>query len=171
METSHGTVDPAEFRPIIGRFATGVTVMTSLDGDEPHGMTANAVSSVSLDPVLVLVCVEEDTEMARVVPAAGAFGLSILRADQMDVSNHFADSSRPLGGAQFDGIATRTAKTGVPLLADCLAWLDCRVWAIHDGGDHDIVVGEVVDLGVVREGPALGYYRSTYLTIERPEWT
>ena len=160
------TPDPDGFRRVMSRFATGVTVMTCHHGGEPHGMTANAVSSVSLDPLLVLVCVEEDTEMRRLVRDAGAFALSILPATATELSNHFADGDRPSGVAQFRDVATSTLVTGSPLLDVAIGWIDCRVWKIHDGGDHDIVVGEVVGCELGEDAPALGYFGSSYTTIQ-----
>jgi flavin reductase len=154
-----------DFRSVMSRFATGVTVMTCLHSDEPHGMTANAITSVSLDPLLVLVCVGREAEMSRLVRESGNFALSILPAGSDDLSTHFADGSRPSGTDQFVGVAVHDAVTGAPILADALGWLDCRVAAIHDGGDHDIVVGEVVACDVGPDGPALGYFRSDYVTI------
>lgn len=156
-----------DFRRVMARFVTGVAVMTTFDG-EPHGMTANAVTSVSLDPLLVLVCVEKQTEMARMVRASGHFALSILGADQQALSNHFADGSRSIGAAEFDGIKTTDALTGSPLIEGALAWLDCTVWAVHDGGDHHIVVGEVRACDVGGDGPALGYFRSGYVPVAIP---
>lgn len=158
--------DPDAFRAVMSRFATGVTVMTTVVDGEPHGMTANAVSSVSLEPLLVLVCVERDTAMCQLVEDSGVFALSILAADQAALSDRFADPSRPSGAARFAGVDTVEGPTGSPRLADALAWIDCRRWRTYDGGDHLIVVGEVVDLGV---GPdpdaaALLYFRSGYTT-------
>lgn len=154
-----------DYRAVMSRFATGVTVMTCHVEGEPHGMTANAVSSVSLDPLLVLVCVGRDTEMSPYVREAGAFALSILPAEAQTLSNHFADGSRPSGIAQFEGVQTHQAVTGSPLLDGALGWLDCQVWKIHDGGDHDIVVGEVVSCRTGHDAAALGYFRSRYTTI------
>lgn len=161
---SEQTPQPTEaaFREVMGRFATGVTVMTVRAGGVPHGMTANAVSSVSLEPRLVLVCVERSTVMADRVIAAEAFALNILAADQTEISNRFADGDRPDGDPQFEGLATTTAVTDAPVLTDALAWLDCRVWATYDGGDHLIVVGEVVGVGEVRAAAPLVYYGSRY---------
>lgn len=156
---------PTAFRDVMSRFTTGVTVMTCHHDDEPHGMTANAVASVSLDPLLVLVCVEHDTEMRRLVREAGAFALSILPADAQDVSNHFADGDRPSGAAQFADVAASTAATGAPVLDVAVGWVDCRVWKVHDGGDHDIVVGEVLACEPGRDAPALAYYRSAYTAV------
>jgi flavin reductase len=166
--TDRGAVDDAHFRAVLGRFATGVTVMTAVAGDEVHGMTANAISSVSLHPPLVLVCVDRTAIMADIVERGGVFGLSILGRDQQPLSDRFADPSRPPGEHQFDGVETRQAVTGVPLLADTVGWLDCRAWATYAGGDHLIVVGEVLDLDVggLDEDPLL-YYRSAYTGIER----
>jgi flavin reductase len=158
-------VDAEKFRRVMASFATGVTVMTSTTDGVPHGMTANAVSSVSLDPVLVLVCVERGTVMADTVEQAGCFALSILAADAVTRSEHFAAPDRPLGAAQFAAVETTTASTGALVLADALAWLDCRLWATYDGGDHLIVVGEVVALGQ-RPGQPLVYFRSRYTTVE-----
>lgn len=158
----------ADFRAVMARFATGVTVMTCDLAGEPHGMTANAVSSVSLDPLLVLVCVGRDTEMSPLVRDAGNFALSILPAETQALSNHFADGSRPSGTAQFQSVETHRAVTGAPLLSGALGWLDCQVWKIHDGGDHDIVVGEVVAAGTGPDAAALGYFRSGYTTILPP---
>lgn len=152
-------------REVMSRFATGVTVMTCRHEGEPHGMTANAVSSVSLDPLLVLVCVERDTEMRRLVHDTQAFALSILPASARDLSDHFADGDRPFGSAQFADVATTTAVTGAPVLDAAVGWLDCRVWKVHDGGDHDIVVGEVVACAPGQDAAALVYHRSAYTEV------
>lgn len=160
-------VAPSDFRDVIGRFATGVTVMTTLHDDEPHGMTANAVSSVSLDPVLVLVCVDHAAEMRRLVTESGVFALSVLGADQQATADRFADPDRPMGAGMFAGEPTATDVTGSPVLMRSLAHLDCRVWAIHPGGDHDIVVGEVLGATVHdAERAGLTYFASTYGTTD-----
>lgn len=157
------------FRDVMSRFATGVTVMTTLADDGPHGMTANAVSSVSLDPLLVLVCVERDTSMCELVAETGTFGLSILAQAQEELSNRFADPSRPSGTEQFDDITTVAATTGAPLFPGALAWVDCRLWATYDGGDHLIIVGEVVDLRLGGgDQDALVYFRGAYTRAPAP---
>jgi flavin reductase len=153
---------PADFRAVMGRFATGVALMTTVRDEVPHGMTANAVTSVSLDPMLVLVSVERRTVMAEQVIEAGVFALSFLSGDQEHLSNRFADPQRPLGHAQFAGVETFEVETGCPLLTHGIGWLDCTVWAVHDGGDHILVLGEVVALGAGdTEGP-LVFYRGAY---------
>ncbi len=160
------TVPTSEaFRRTMARFATGVTVMTTTVDGEPHGMTANAVSSVSLEPLLVLVCVERGTAMCDLLDVSGVFALSILAADQVELSTRFADPKRGSGAGQFEGVATSVAETGAPLLDGVVGWIDCRVWATYDGGDHHIVVGEVQAIGVGEgDRDALVYFRSTYTT-------
>lgn len=155
-------VDPDTFRGAMSRFVTGVTVMTTVIDGTPHGMTANAVASVSLDPVLILVCVERGTVMEHAVASSGVFALSVLAGDQEELSVHFADPGRPGGRSMFAVAPYDIGVTGSPLLRDALGWLECRVWAVHDGGDHQIVVGEVVGIDVGRDADALVYFRSDY---------
>lgn len=144
-----------EYRSAMARFVTGVTVLTSLDLDGlPHGMTANAVASVSLDPLLVLVCIDRGASMSEVVVQGQVFALSVLAPDQEDVSNHFADEDRGYGLEEFGGVATRAGVTGAPLIEGAAAWLDCRVHRIVDGGDHVVVFGEV--LLAEQAGPEVG---------------
>lgn len=164
---------PDSMRAVLSRFVTGVTVMTTTAEDVPHGMTANALSSVSLEPPLVLVCVDRGTAMIDAVAASGCFALSVLGSDQRGLAEHFADADRPLGAAQFAGVATTTATTGAPVLANAIAHVDCSVWATYDGGDHLIVVGEIVDLDAGAEDPALIYFHSRYDAVAPPPdaWT
>jgi N-acetyl-1-D-myo-inositol-2-amino-2-deoxy-alpha-D-glucopyranoside deacetylase len=153
--------DPAAFRAVLGRFASGVTVMTSVLDGEPHGMTASSVASLSLDPPLVVVGIGRETVMADHVVRSGSFALSILGADQAALSTAFADPDRPLGDAMFAGVPTTTADDGSVLLTAAIAHLVCRVRAVHDGGDHLLVVGEVVALDGEGDDP-LVYYRGRY---------
>lgn len=159
-------VDAERFRAVFGRLATGVMVLTTAHDGAPHGMTVNAVTSVSLDPFLVLVCVEHDTVMEDLIERSGRFALSILPRDQERLSIHFADPGRPPGQAQFEDVAIRTATTGAPILECSLAWADCRLWASYEGGDHAIVVGEIVDLDLAVDAPPLVYYRSGYHSLD-----
>jgi flavin reductase len=155
-------VDAAAFRAVLGRFATGVGVMTTVRDGVPHAMTVNAFTSVSLEPPLVLVCVERATVMAVEVTKAEAFAITFLGADAAALSARFSDPTRPTGHEQFDAVATRPEVSGAPVLEGGLGWLDCRLWATYDGGDHLIVVGEVVALDVGPEDEPLLYYRSGY---------
>lgn len=146
----------------MGRFATGVSLMTTVLDGSPHGMTANAVTSISLEPLLVMVSVERRTVMAERVAASGVFALSFLAAGQRELSDRFADSDRPLDERQFAGVETREAVTGAPVLAEGLGWLDCGVWAVHDGGDHLLVLGEVLALSEGVDVDPLVFYRGGY---------
>lgn len=131
-------------------------------------MTANAVTSVSLDPLLVLVSVERRTVMAEQVTAAGVFALSFLAADQRSLSDRFADPERPMGDAQFTDVDTFDGVTGVPILTAGLGWVECRVWDVHDGGDHLLVLGEVVALAEGESDQPLVFYRGGYHGIGAP---
>jgi flavin reductase len=173
-----GPVTPERFRSVLGRFVTGISIMTAVDADgSPHGMTANALTSVSLEPPLVLVCVDRSAIMADLMERADGFALSFLRVEQEELSTWFATPDRPTGAAQFQDLATSTRVTGSPVLDECLAWLDCRRWALYDGGDHVIVVGEVVALGETddRSAAPLLYDRGRYARVEEgsittPRW-
>jgi N-acetyl-1-D-myo-inositol-2-amino-2-deoxy-alpha-D-glucopyranoside deacetylase len=165
-QDASSTIDVDRFRTVLGRFVTGVTVMTTVVDGVPHAMTASSVASVSLDPPLVLVCVDRAAVMADLVRAGGVFALSMLAADQADRSITFADPDRPDGADQFDGVPTRTAETGSPVLEGAVGWVDTRVWRIYDGGDHLIVVGEVVDLGHAPDKLPLAYHAGGYGDLE-----
>lgn len=142
---------PEAFRRAMGRFATGVTVVATCLDDVVHGMTANAFASVSLDPLLVLVCVDRTAGMHDLLPRSGRFAVTVLAADQADASIWFASPRRPAGTDQFDGVAWAPAPvTGCPIVAGGVAWFDCRLNATHPAGDHTIYVGEVLAVG---EGP------------------
>ena len=161
MTDAAPTVD--DFRATIGLFATGVAVVTAGTGDLAHGMTANAIASDSLDPLLVLVCVEREALMNKVIPEVGTFALSILAADQEHLSRWFADRRRLDGPSQFDGVPTRPGPaTGAPLLDDAVAWIECAVDAVHPAGDHHIFIGKVVSLARSSRRTPLLYFASQY---------
>ena len=164
--TIQGEARPAtveSFRRAVGRFATGVCVVTARDGELDHAMTANAFTSVSLDPLLVLVCVETEARFHDAITAAGAWAVSILDASARPAADWLATRGRPLHG-QLDRIPFhRGAATGAALLDQAVAWLECRTHGVHPGGDHSIVVGEVVGVGLGDESAgALLYHRSAY---------
>lgn len=158
---------PAAFRRVMSRLAGGVTVVATVDADgKTHGMTVNALVSVSLDPVLVLFCCERDASLHEPLLAAGRWTVSMLTSAQGQLSRWFAARERH-GTDQFAGLAVREGEhTGVPILADSLAWLECRTWATYDGGDHTIVVGEVLDMDLgPDEAEPLLYFRREYRTL------
>jgi flavin reductase (DIM6/NTAB) family NADH-FMN oxidoreductase RutF len=159
-----GSVTPAEFRAALGQFASGITIMSTLQDGVSHAMTANAFTSVSLDPPLVLVCVDKGVRMHAAVLDCEYWAVSVLAGDQQPIADRFALSGRDLY-TQFDGIGTAAGpKTGCLVIEGALSWLECRTWATHDGGDHTIVVGEVLSLGVgdPAHTGALIYYAGGY---------
>jgi len=152
-------IEEAEFRRVLGHFATGVAVVAArAEGGPPSGLTANAIASVSLDPPLVLVCVEHTADTHDVIAEAGAFAISVLREDQESVARRFAAEDSV---GKFEGVAHGSDVTGAPILADALAWIDCRLHASHEGGDHTIFVGEVVG-GDAGRGVPLTFFRGGY---------
>jgi flavin reductase (DIM6/NTAB) family NADH-FMN oxidoreductase RutF len=137
----------AEFRSALGAFATGVTVITTQGVEHPFGMTANAFSSVSLDPPLVLICVISGTTGAESIERNGVFAVNILGSDHEPISRYFSSKDRPRGPDAFREIPHFIGVTGSPILEDAAGYLDCRVDAMHEAGDHLIFIGEVVALG------------------------
>ncbi|MFD2762702.1 flavin reductase family protein [Micromonospora eburnea] len=152
---------PAErrlLRRAFGTFATGVTVVT-VGGEQPHGMTANSFTSVSLDPPLVLVCVDKSAVMHACLDNVPVFGISVLAAGHAEVARYFADPRRPVGPAEFAGIAAVPGeRTGAPMIADALAWFECERWRRYDGGDHTIVVGRLLSFAQPATGQALLFH-------------
>ncbi|PTA47751.1 flavin reductase family protein [Micromonospora sp. RP3T] len=145
MEGLQETVfEKASLRRVFGAFATGVTVVT-VGGEIPHGMTANSFTAVSLDPPLILVCVERDALMHDVLEQHPAFAVSILAADQTGVARYFADKRRPVGRDQFDAVPwSFGACSGAPLIQGSLAHLECALHESHEAGDHTIYIGRIL---------------------------
>lgn len=156
-------VDQARFRAVLGRFATGVTVVTCIVDGADHAMTANSLTSVSLAPPLVLICVERETRFHEAILAATHWGVSVLGSPARGAATWLATRGRPLAG-QLDPVAHhRSSFTEVALVDDALAWLEVRTTAVHDGGDHSIIVGEVVSLALADDPPpALTFFRGRY---------
>lgn len=156
---------PEEFRRVMGHFPTGVTIVATRTADDrPCGLTANAFCSVSLDPTLVLVCIERDSDTHDCLRASGSFAVSVLEGEMgEELSRRF--SSYELGD-KFEGVAHRRERTGAPVLDQAMAWLDCRVVDTLAAGDHTIFVGEAL-VGDARSGEALVYYRGGYGTLGR----
>jgi flavin reductase (DIM6/NTAB) family NADH-FMN oxidoreductase RutF len=180
-QTDSGKLNPVDFRKAMGCFATGVTIITvDLESEESgevrgemhgevhgavHGMTANAFASVSLDPPLVLVCVDSKTRTHEHMHARKRFGINVLGENQRAISEYYARPERTHeraeaeAGAKFD----RT-KHGTPVLHGSLAYLECRLHSAQDAGDHTIFIAEVEDV-VVREGNPLLFFRGKYRKI------
>jgi len=161
------SVTQSEFRKAMGSFATGVTVITVDHENEVHGMTANAFTSVSIDPLLVLVCVDHKARTHAELHARKRFGVNVLAEDQKKISEYYARPERTHehaeeeAGARFD----RT-QHGTPVLHGALAYLECRLHTAQDAGDHTIFIAEVEDV-VVREGNPLLFFRGKYRSIEQ----
>jgi flavin reductase len=154
------------FRRAMGRFATGVTMLTTRTRDVDHAMTASALTSVSLEPMLLLVCVEREGRFHDAVLEAGFWGVSVLSARDRPGADWLATRGRPLHG-QLDRIPHHHGpQTGVALLNDALSTFECRTTAVHPAGDHSIVVGQVVSVtSAAHSGEALVYYRGRYGTL------
>ncbi|WP_435872751.1 flavin reductase family protein [Micromonospora matsumotoense] len=149
-------------REVMARFATGVTVVT-VGGDNLHAMTANAVTSVSLDPPQILCCVAHSAVMHKAISAAEHFAVSVLGADQEHLARHFADRRRPLGAAQFETLPHRPGPaSGAPLISGALAWLECRLFEAHDSGDHTIFVGSVIGAEIGHDGAGLLFFGGAF---------
>jgi flavin reductase (DIM6/NTAB) family NADH-FMN oxidoreductase RutF len=159
------------FRQAMGSFPTGVTVVTVACADGGmHGTTVNSFASVSLDPMLVLVCLNETSRGAGLIERAGAFVVNVLSAGQQDLSRWFADRHRPAGSAMFDGVPFESGITGCPVLADATASFECRLRQSHPAGDHLIVLGEVAALVHRPQLEPLVFHAGTYKSLEHESW-
>lgn len=137
-----------DFRAALGAFATGITVITTAGERHPYGMTANAFSSVSLDPPLILVCVKSSAEGSEHIRANRCFAVNILGAQQEPLSRYFSSKDRPRGSDSFRDVAHLVGQSGSPLLDGVAAYLDCSLHSALMAGDHDIFIGEVLALEV-----------------------
>lgn len=157
-DTHDPPVDEARFRQVLGHFPTGVTVITAApEGEPPVGLAVGSFASLSLDPPLVLFCAAKQSSSWPKIRDAGVFCVNVLAEDQEEVCRQFAGK-----GDKYAGIGWKPGHTGAPILAGVLAWIDCRVEQVLDGGDHDIVVGRVLDLEVAHEGRPLVFFRGGY---------
>ncbi len=158
-------IDPRDFRSALGTFATGVTIVTTMSGDgKPVGLTANSFTSVSLDPPLVLFCLDRRSFSFAHFERATHFAINVLSADQQTISNHFARPSED----KWTDMTIDYCGVGCPAFKDALAIFECKLHGIHDGGDHVIVVGEVVSFTYQRDGAPLLYYRGKYGRVAAP---
>ena len=157
--------DTTALRRTFGSFATGVTVVT-VGGDEPHGMTANSFTAVSLEPRLVPVCVDRNANMHNALVRNGSFGVSVLSAEQEPVARHFA-RRRPAGEAEFAETDCESgAWCGAPLIADAAAHFECELWRTYDGGDHTIFVGRLLSMAGRTDEDVLVFLRGQFGRLE-----
>ncbi|MDE0654832.1 MAG: flavin reductase family protein [bacterium] len=157
--------DSAEFRRVLGHYPTGVTVVTARSDDGPVGLAIGSFGSVSLDPPLVMFCPGKSSSSWPAIEASGSFCVNVLAEDQATVSSLFAGRDPD----KFADVSWGTRATGSPVIEGCLAWIDCTIEVVHEAGDHWIVVGRVVDLGVGRpdEGPLI-FFKGGYGGVRQP---
>jgi flavin reductase (DIM6/NTAB) family NADH-FMN oxidoreductase RutF len=158
---SRAEIDPSQFRQLLGRFATGVTILTVVKPEgRPLGMTANSVASVSLHPPLISVCVDREAEMHDVILSAPQFVVNVLASPQEALARRFADKHED----RFDGIGYHLSADGLVLLDGALTHVECERYAQYPGGDHSIVLGRVIG-GATNDGRPLLYYRGGYAAL------
>ena len=157
-----------ELRRTFGCFATGVTVVTCRVGARTHGITINSFTSVSLDPPLVLVCIDKKTIAYQLLPEAGTFVVNVLAESQRQICDYFAKRLAPDPDDELAGIAYATGETGAPILDGTIAFLECRIAEIHPGGDHDIFVADVVEAQIRSDEAPLLFHRGRYPQLTNP---
>jgi 3-hydroxy-9,10-secoandrosta-1,3,5(10)-triene-9,17-dione monooxygenase reductase component len=162
-------VGPERFRKVMGHFVTGVTVVTTFDeSDRPVGITVNALSSVSLEPPLIVVALDQRRFITPIVHAAGRFAVSILSEAQQALSDCFAGAPVSPGRAEFCGAAWKPGSTGPPILEGAIGSLECTVIGTYPVGDHDLFIGRVDALHNEEHHPQpLLYYRRRYLRVDQ----
>lgn len=159
---SISSIDPRDFRNAMGCFASAVTVISTTTADDRAvGLTVNSFNSVSLDPPLVLFCLGREASNFKDFLSSGRFAVNILRQGQVKISNGFAAD----GGKYFENMVSKRSTLGNPLVPDAIAMFDCETEAIHDGGDHVIMIGRVIELSQDPEGDPLVYYRGRYSNV------
>ncbi|NBE95736.1 flavin reductase [Nonomuraea sp. KC401] len=160
-------MDPATHRKVVGRFTTGVAIVTTRRDGVDHAMTINSFTSVSLEPLLVLFCAEKVARFHEAVLETGVWGVSVLPASMEDASRFFAHRGRPLNG-QLARWPHHRGETGVALFDRAIATVECVTTAVHDAGDHSIVVGGVRALSTPSEEAPLLYHEGRYHNLDLP---
>jgi flavin reductase (DIM6/NTAB) family NADH-FMN oxidoreductase RutF len=153
-------VSPDDFRRALRKFVSGVTIVTVSADDELHGATASSFASVSLDPPLILVCLDKASHTRALLLKRGSFAVNVLGADQAEVARAF--SMR--GQKPFDRLRFHLGSQGAPLFDDSIAWMECKTERVVEAGDHDIVIGEVTSCDATEEMPLM-YYEADYRTL------
>jgi flavin reductase (DIM6/NTAB) family NADH-FMN oxidoreductase RutF len=157
-----GSLSPELFRRVMGSFPTGIAVLTAeREERQVHGMTANTLTSVSLDPLLILVCVDQNARLLAHLKTQGRFGVNILKDSQQAISELYARTEQDPEEEARLGVRFRWTSTGIPMLEEALAHLGCNVVAQYMSGDHTIFVGEVESLEL-KDGEPLLYHRGKY---------
>jgi flavin reductase (DIM6/NTAB) family NADH-FMN oxidoreductase RutF len=154
-------VSPEQFRDVMARHAAGVTVVTTAGSTGYHGVTVTAFCPLSLDPPLVLVCIDRQQQSHRLLETAAGWVVNLLSRDQEFLAEQFAGRA-PLADSRFSRLPHHLGPLGIPRLDGCLAWIDCRPWARYEGGDHSIFVGQVVTLDLGPANDPLIYFERQY---------
>lgn len=162
MNKQVSSIDPKRFRSVMGAFATGVAIVTTTWKSELFGATVNSLTSVSLDPCMLLFCVSDGSTTGMAIRCSGRFAVNILGQHQSELSARFTES----GKDRFKGLALDLSTDGLPLLKGAAAQLCCRVAAIHKGGDHDIILGEVLSGEDIACNP-LVFHKGAYGSFQR----
>jgi 3-hydroxy-9,10-secoandrosta-1,3,5(10)-triene-9,17-dione monooxygenase reductase component len=162
IEGEEAQLAAAQFRDILGRYASGVTVVTTMRGGTPLGMTCQSFTSVSLDPPLVAFLPMKSSRAFVAIRHSRRFCVNFLAAEQTEVSNRFAS----LAEDKFEGVAWQPTPSGMPRLDDTVGWVDCSVHAVHEAGDHYLVIGRVEDLGPGNATRPLLFHRGRYGTAD-----
>ena len=161
-DTAEAQAAARRFRDVLGRYCSGVTVVTSMAGGEPVGMTCQSFSSVSLDPPLVMFIPAKSSRAWPMMQRAGHFCVNFLAAGQEDISNVMASK----GADKFAGLSWSPSKTGAPLLEGIVGYVDCTVHSVFEAGDHFVVIGRVQDMDVQPAADPLLYYQGRYRTVD-----
>ena len=154
-------VDPTVFKAAAGSFGTGVTIVTSNRNGQVYGMTVSAFASLSIEPMQIIVSLRSGSLLQDMISDSNNFAVSILREDQKEVAGYFASSGREPCDGEFPGLRCSTAISGAPIIGGSLAHFACTLATTYDGGDHVIIVGDVVD-AVAEDGAPLLYFKGTY---------
>jgi flavin reductase (DIM6/NTAB) family NADH-FMN oxidoreductase RutF len=155
--------DVGQFKEVMSRFATGVTIVAGLEDKAPVGFTCQSFISLSIEPPFVAIAPARTSTTWPRIARAGSFCVNLLADHQIELAQGFAVS----GGPKFDGVDWRpTPITGAPLIEGSLAWVDCEVELVHDAGDHELIIGKVLDLGT-GDGSPLLFYQSKFATLAR----
>jgi flavin reductase (DIM6/NTAB) family NADH-FMN oxidoreductase RutF len=157
--------DVSRFKEVMSRFATGVTIVSGMEGDEPVGFTCQSFISLSIEPAFVAIAPARTSTSWPRIARAGSFCVNVLSDRQLELAQGFAVS----GGPKFDGVDWRHAPiTGAPVIEGSVAWVDCQVELVHDAGDHELIIGKVLELGT-GGGLPLIYFKSEFATLARPD--
>jgi 3-hydroxy-9,10-secoandrosta-1,3,5(10)-triene-9,17-dione monooxygenase reductase component len=152
--------EPQKFRQVLGHFATGVTVITAIDEGEPVGFSCQAFAALSLDPPLVVFCPSQQSTSWPRIARAGRFAVNVLTENQHELASRFGRSAKH----KFDGVSWAPDEAGSPVLDGVLTWAGCELEAVHPGGDHQVVIGRVRELGECGSQRPLLFYRGRYAT-------